>query len=372
MTVPHHPLCGKEIIPTTALEATAEFKAYNQAIEDALGAIRESSQGGGHWAATFINAIARKCSPHVYATRAASLVQASVPAKGEKDYQAIATRNFRWAYQLLIALAKRRLADANATRESKDDWPAGQEWHEMVGTSHSIFLRGAREEAGIPEEAFMGVIRSLECDVDDLYENAAVTPSPTTPASLSAEREFLNASIAVWREIDRLSESPEGYKGLDASTELRRRERAAWEKYKASLTTPANVPVGEPDVLVDEVQHRMDLVVEAAVEWHQAGQEGGEWFEAAEKLGASINSLLELRGDPQSAMPRRHCSVHNREEFKYESLEHELHAASVQPTSQQAEVETHTIGCARLVQYDEYHWRYDNTVPCSCFQTTIK
>lgn len=84
-----------------------------------------------------------------------------------------ATRNFRWAYQLLLALAKRRLADANADRESENDWPAGQRWHEMVGTSHSIFLRGAREEAGIPEEAFMGIIRSLECDVDDLYEAAA-------------------------------------------------------------------------------------------------------------------------------------------------------------------------------------------------------
>lgn len=28
----------------------------------------------------------------------------------------------------------------------------------------------------------------------------------------------------------------------------------------------------------------------------------------------------------QDEMPRRYCSVHNREEFKYESLEHELHA----------------------------------------------
>ena len=47
--------------------------------------------------------------------------------------------------------------------------------------------------------------------------------------------------------------------------------------------------------LVDEVQHRMDQVVEAAVEWHQAGQEGGEWLAAADRLGAAISSLLELR-----------------------------------------------------------------------------
>lgn len=82
------------------------------------------------------------------------------------------------------------------------------------------------------------------------------------------------------------------------------------------------------DGLVDEVQHRMDEVVEAAVEWHHAGRIGGEWMDAAERLTNAIDSLLELRGDPLNQMPRRHCSVHNREEFKYESLEHELRAAS--------------------------------------------
>lgn len=92
----------------------------------------------------------------------------------------------------------------------------------------------------------------------------------------------------------------------------------------AAPASPA-APRDEADELVDEVQHRMDQVVDAAVEWHQAGREGGEWFEAVEKLGAAINSLLELRGDPNN-MPRRWCSVHNCEEFKYESLEHELQA----------------------------------------------
>lgn len=50
--------------------------------------------------------------------------------------------------------------------------------------------------------------------------------------------------------------------------------------------------------LVDEVQRRMDQVVEAAVEWHQAGREGAEWFEAAGKLSDAIDSLLELRSTP--------------------------------------------------------------------------
>lgn len=30
----------------------------------------------------------------------------------------------------------------------------------------------------------------------------------------------------------------------------------------------------------------------------------------------------------QESMPRRYCAVHNQEEFKYESLEHELHATA--------------------------------------------
>ena len=52
--------------------------------------------------------------------------------------------------------------------------------------------------------------------------------------------------------------------------------------------------------LMDEVQQRMDAVVDAAVEWHQAGREGAEWFDKAEVLGAAIDSLLELRESPQT------------------------------------------------------------------------
>lgn len=68
--------------------------------------------------------------------------------------------------------------------------------------------------------------------------------------------------------------------------------------YAERNNIPAVVPVEQADELVDEVQRRMDQVVEAAVEWHQAGREGAEWFEAAEKLGAAIDSLLELRSEP--------------------------------------------------------------------------
>jgi hypothetical protein len=63
------------------------------------------------------------------------------------------------------------------------------------------------------------------------------------------EQEFLDASIAVWREIDRLSAVPGGYRGLHPTTDLRLRERAAWEELRAhigaSSDTPENTPQGQ-------------------------------------------------------------------------------------------------------------------------------
>lgn len=64
--IPHHPLCGKEIIPAEQPRLTALQAAYSQGVEDAMCAIRAESQGGGYWAATYINAIARRCSPFRY------------------------------------------------------------------------------------------------------------------------------------------------------------------------------------------------------------------------------------------------------------------------------------------------------------------
>ena len=56
-----------------------------------------------------------------------------------------------------------------------------------------------------------------------------------------AEKEFLEASIAVWRELDAISAKPEGYTSataLNASSELRKREQVAWERYRAELDAP--------------------------------------------------------------------------------------------------------------------------------------
>lgn len=54
---------------------------------------------------------------------------------------------------------------------------------------------------------------------------------------------------------------------------------------------------GELDAAVDEVQRRMDAVVDAAVEWHQSvGLD--EHDKTYDMLGKAIDSLLELRGTP--------------------------------------------------------------------------
>ncbi len=53
-----------------------------------------------------------------------------------------------------------------------------------------------------------------------------------------AERAFLDASIEVWREIDRLeAEGP--YPGIPSSTASRERERAAWVAYRDLLDAHA-------------------------------------------------------------------------------------------------------------------------------------
>jgi len=76
-------------------------------------------------------------------------------------------RNYRWAYRLLLALAVRCLHDA---QNSNNEWPGEQEWFDLVGSSQAIFLKKAREEAGIMNhKEFLEPIRSGKYDVDDLW-----------------------------------------------------------------------------------------------------------------------------------------------------------------------------------------------------------
>lgn len=84
------------------------------------------------------------------------------PVENERRY-------FRWAYAAIVALAKRHLRDMNDTRQHEKDWPAGQQWEDLGGSSKAIFMRKARDEAGIPDGEFLAVVRGGEVDVDDLF-----------------------------------------------------------------------------------------------------------------------------------------------------------------------------------------------------------
>lgn len=75
-------------------------------------------------------------------------------------------------WDLAHALARRVLADWNAEREAPNDWPAGQEWGELAGSSQSIFRHLAYDEAGLPREY---MIRLL-CDESGY-------PKPAAPSS---------------------------------------------------------------------------------------------------------------------------------------------------------------------------------------------
>lgn len=104
------------------------------------------------------------------ASLTAQLSEATAAAEAAKKD---AERNFRWSYQLLLAFAMELLRRANQNLESPNDWPAGQKWHEMVGSSHAIFLRMAREAAGVSNDEYLAIVRSAEYFIDDLYEAAA-------------------------------------------------------------------------------------------------------------------------------------------------------------------------------------------------------
>lgn len=65
-------------------------------------------------------------------------------------------------YRSQMALAVMCIDRANRNRGSENDWPAGQEWNEMVGSSHAIFCRVARAEAGIDDDAYLDILRNNE------------------------------------------------------------------------------------------------------------------------------------------------------------------------------------------------------------------
>lgn len=78
-----------------------------------------------------------------------------------------------WLWKSQLELAKKLLKETNENlvKEGREgDWPAMQEWDDMVGSSHAIFLRSARELSCIPHEPYLQILRE-NIDALNIVEN---------------------------------------------------------------------------------------------------------------------------------------------------------------------------------------------------------
>jgi hypothetical protein len=87
-----------------------------------------------------------------------------------------------WAYALMIELAVKCLDETNRTVEP-GEWPNGQEWENLVGTSRSVFLHKARQLAGINHSEWRAVIEpqidDRMVDIWDRKQQASETVRPS-------------------------------------------------------------------------------------------------------------------------------------------------------------------------------------------------
>lgn len=102
----------------------------------------------------------------------------------ERDNNAKVYNRFRkttreMLYRSQMTLAVMCLDEANRNREDANDWPAGQKWNQMVGSSHAIFCRRAREKAGIDHNAYLDILPNNEDAVSisvPIYEELLIYP----------------------------------------------------------------------------------------------------------------------------------------------------------------------------------------------------
>ena len=146
-------------------------EAYNQGVEDAKCAIRAESQGGGYWAAAYINAIARRCSPFRYT---------GLPLDADDT-----TRE-------LIVQA---ITDIQEARESHVQWAA------HLRAPHTIDCQGCTDYAAhIGDAAYH---EEWIAKYDNVIAVLARVPFASTPPSTLARKaaeEIANLSYARHRE----------------------------------------------------------------------------------------------------------------------------------------------------------------------------
>ena len=101
------------------------------------------------------------------------------------------------------------------------------------GGAEGMVLTDAREMAFVLAMGWAGAV-DMQVNIDKPQLAKILRQIADKTDSDDAERAFIDASVAVWREVDRLeAEGP--YPGIPPESDLRQRERAAWEAYKAVL-----------------------------------------------------------------------------------------------------------------------------------------
>lgn len=69
---------------------------------------------------------------------------------------------WKMLYKSQRALAIMCLDEANRLRKNKNDWPAGQKWADMVGSSHTFFHQRARDKADINHKTYLDLLKGNE------------------------------------------------------------------------------------------------------------------------------------------------------------------------------------------------------------------
>ena len=93
----------------------------------------------------------------------------------------------QWTVRALVRLAIRTLADAN--KNAGNNWPAGQEWHELSHTSQHAFMRSAMREAKIPHDEYRNSVEAAMltgAPLDDVWSDLT---EENKAMLLAAERE---------------------------------------------------------------------------------------------------------------------------------------------------------------------------------------
>lgn len=75
-------------------------------------------------------------------------------------------------YEEVIRKAKEILAKRNA--DCGDEWPAGQPWNHLVGSSKSIYMMLASKELKIDRESYLAVIRNWPYSAEGLEKVEAL------------------------------------------------------------------------------------------------------------------------------------------------------------------------------------------------------